>query len=80
MSQTGRDGSGEADMDPAFREAISKRSTDWALRAIAGYTMRQFSQTPEDRKRANDHGLARAFTRDEKEAWTFGFTWLDRYS
>jgi hypothetical protein len=65
-------------MDEAFRKALEGRCVDWALRAIAGYTMRQFCETAEARKQANDHGLARALTPDERAAWTFGFTWVDR--
>ena len=65
-------------MDPAFRDALKDKSTDWALRAVAGYTMRQFAKDPETREIANNHGLARALTSEEREAWTFGFTWVER--
>lgn len=68
----------EPKMDPEFREALQGRSTDWSLRAIAGYTMRQFSKTREAREIANNHGLARAMTQEEREAWTFGFRWIER--
>lgn len=64
-------------MDASFRRALEGRSVDWAMRAIAGYTMRQFCQTAETRHQANLHGLARAQTRQEQAAWIFGFTWAD---
>ena len=67
-------------MDAAFQAALKGRDTDWALRAVAGYTMRVHCATAEDRKTANDHGLSRAVTTAEREAWTFGFTWPDRFS
>lgn len=65
-------------MNEAFRKALEGRPVDWALRAIAGYTMRQFCETAAAREQANRHGLARALTPDEKAAWTFGFAWSDR--
>jgi len=65
-------------MDPAFREALQGKSQDWALRAIAGYTMRQVCKTAEEREQADQHGLARTLTRQEREAWTFGFRWVER--
>lgn len=81
MNPKQADGADESEppkMDPEFREALQGKSEDWALRAVAGYTMRQFSKTREAREIANDHGLARALTREEREAWTFGFTWVER--
>lgn len=68
-------------MDPVFRAALHDRPTEWAIRAVAGYTMREFcTGDPEALELANRHGLSRAHTPDERAAWTFGFTWLDRLS
>lgn len=71
-------------IDPDFLDAVKGLPDDWAIRAIAGYTMRTLlddlaaDDRFNDRERANRHGLSRANTDDEREAWTFGFTWPDR--
>lgn len=69
-------------MDAAFHLALKQKaaSTEWALRAVAGYTMRVHCANAEDREQANKHGLSRAITTQEREAWSFGFTWPDRFS
>lgn len=70
--------------EAAFLEALRERPDDWAMRAIAGYTVRTFLDdlAPDnrggERDHANRHGLSRAYTDEEREAWTFGFTWPDR--
>lgn len=70
--------------ETAFLGAIQHRSDEWAIRAVAGYTVRTFLDdlAPDDRggerERANRHGLSRANNAEEREAWTFGFTWPDR--
>lgn len=66
-------------MDPEFRAALEGRPNDWALRAVAGYTVREFTNKS-TREQANRNGLARALTKEEREAWTFGFTWVERKS
>ncbi len=67
--------------DPAFFRAIDGKPTDWQVRAIAGYTVRtvcdDFAMDPEP---LNQHGMSRAHTADEREAWAFGFGWPDRFS
>ncbi len=63
--------------DDAFHAALKARPREWAIRAIAGYTTREFCKTSEQIAGANRHGLARAHTAEEREAWTFGFTWRD---
>jgi hypothetical protein len=68
----------EPAIDAAFHAALEGRPPEWVLRAIAGHTMREFCETNAETEQANSHGLARAWTDDERAAWTFGFTWVDR--
>jgi hypothetical protein len=66
-------------MDEGFRKSLAGKPQEWAIRAVAGYTARQFCLTAADREEANRHGLARTVTPDEREAWTFGFTSVERF-
>jgi hypothetical protein len=77
-SKKDSDGAEYTPMDAAFSKALEGRDGEWALRAIAGYTMRQYCRTAETREIANRHGLARTLTAEERAAWTFGFTWVER--
>lgn len=64
-------------MDPDFVTALRGKPDDWRLRAIAGFTAREVYCGPDPRLVgwAREHGLSRASTDEEREAWLFGFEW-----
>lgn len=67
-------------IEERFALAIADRPKDWKYRAVAGLATRETygDFAPQQLEAANRHGLSRAVTNEEREAWTFGFTWVDR--
>lgn len=65
------------EMDPDFLPAIEGKPEHWRIRAIAGLTAREVYCGPDPRlvSWAREHGLSRAHTEAEREAWLFGFEW-----
>lgn len=63
-----------------FARVIVGRSGDWKYRAVAGLVTREmYAERGEAAlAAANAHGLSRAVTDEEREAWSFGFEWLIR--
>jgi hypothetical protein len=66
-------------MDDAFHAALEGKPRSWQVRAIAAYTMRTVADDFRlNLEPLNQHGLSRAHTEAEREAWAFGFGWPDR--
>ncbi len=72
------------EIDQAFLAALEGKPDEWKMRAIAGHSTRTLldefaaDNRGNEREQADRHGLSRAFSDAEREAWTFGFTWPDR--
>jgi len=66
-------------LDEAFHAAVDGKPVEWKVRAIAAHVVRtvcdDFCIDPEP---FNQHGLSRAHTAAEREAWSFGFGWPER--
>lgn len=65
------------DVDQAFYDAIKDKPTEWKYRAVAGLTTREVycGFNPQAFEWAKQHGLSRASSTSEREAWLFGFEW-----
>lgn len=59
---------------PGFAEAMEGKPNDWKCRAVAGLVTREVYG---DSDWAREHGLTRACLPSEREAWLFGFDWVD---
>lgn len=66
--------------DDGFAEALRglEQTNDWKMRACAARTVAEFAlDFAVDQGRMVDrHGMARAVTASEKQAWRFGFDWV----
>ena len=66
-------------LDAEFLAIVKEKPKQWAYRALAGYATREcYDESAEQRLWANRYGLSRAHTLEEREAWSFGFEWVDR--
>jgi hypothetical protein len=65
--------------DDGFGEVLRAldQTSDWKMRACAGRTMASFAAdfVPDIMGQFDRHGMSRAVTASEKQAWRFGFEW-----
>ena len=85
MSDTGEEGEFESRWiavskpDEAFGEALRAldQTNEWKMRACAARTVAVFAAdfASDQGRMLDQHGMARAVTPSERQAWRFGFDW-----